>query len=82
MEVLYYPLIYHEFNALTPKQECIAMFVPIDVALINKWHSYITIPEDPNQYIRDMIDFIYTSPQYNEQLLMQHNNIALNLALN
>ena len=81
MDVLYYPLIYHEFNALTPKETCLQMFLPADMNLIARWQKYIKIPADVNGYIRNMIDYIYTAPVYDEELLMKHNNAALNLSI-
>lgn len=78
MDIIYYPLIYHEYLKNTSKDDCIAMFLPIDERVIETWSKYIDVKVSEEELLK-IINDIYSGTEYDYELLKQHNIVGFKI---
>ena len=80
MDVLYYPLIKHDYDAMMTKYQCICKYMPIDEDAVKLWSRYINIDYDPNELVK-IIDDVYRGISYDDDLLYKHDAIGFRIYL-
>ena len=78
MDVVFYPLIKHDYDAMMSKYQCICKYTPIDEEVIKIWSQYIDIDFNPNAIVR-IIDDVYQGISYDDDLLFKHNAIGFRI---